>query len=158
MSAGANLKTPKVLVLGYGNPGRMDDGLGPAAATRIERLGWSSVAVHDPYQLSLEDSVDIAAHDIVWFIDAAKTGSAPFEERRLTAAEHIDFDSHHMNPESLLAIASHYCDRAPEAWLIGVRGYEFDFCEGLSIRAENNLEQAVAFLTRRIGERIGVLQ
>lgn len=158
MSAAANLKTPKVLVLGYGNPGRMDDGLGPAAAARIERLGWSGVAVNDPYQLSLEDSIDIAAHDIVRFIDASKTGSTPFEERRLAAAEHMDFQSHHMDPESLLAIASHYLDSAPEAWLIGVRGYEFDFCEGLSTRAEDNLEQAVAFLTWRIGERIGVLQ
>jgi hydrogenase maturation protease len=153
-----DLKTPKVLVLGYGNPGRMDDGLGPAAAARIERLGWSGVAINDPYQLSLEDSIDIAEHDVVWFIDASKTGSTPFEERRLTAAGHIDFDSHHMNPETLLAIASRYCDKTPEAWLIEVRGYEFDFCEGFSIRAQDNLEQAVAFLRRRIGERIGVLQ
>jgi hydrogenase maturation protease len=30
--------SPRVLVIGYGNPGRQDDGLGPAAAAEIEKL------------------------------------------------------------------------------------------------------------------------
>jgi hydrogenase maturation protease len=28
----------RVLVLGYGNPGRQDDGLGPAAVAEIEKM------------------------------------------------------------------------------------------------------------------------
>jgi hydrogenase maturation protease len=68
----------KVLVIGYGNPGRQDDGLGPAAALRIGSLGWPNLRAFDGYQLNIEDALDVAAHDVVWFVDAAKTGEAPF--------------------------------------------------------------------------------
>ncbi|MBV8574206.1 MAG: hypothetical protein JOZ58_04080, partial [Acetobacteraceae bacterium] len=38
---------PRVLVLGYGNPGRQDDGLGPAAVAEIDRRAFPGVLVQD---------------------------------------------------------------------------------------------------------------
>ncbi|MFY9628574.1 MAG: hydrogenase maturation protease [Methylocystis sp.] len=155
MSEAISREPPKQLLLGYGNPGRRDDGLGPAAAARIAQMEWSGVAVVDPYQLSIEDALDITAHDIIWFVDATRTGPEPFELRRLAAKETIEFDSHNLDPATLLALAMLYFGRAPEAWLLGVRGYEFDFSEGLSQRARANLDLAVALLAHNISERMG---
>jgi hydrogenase maturation protease len=141
----------RVLVLGYGNPGRQDDGLGPAAAAEIEKLDWPGVTVCDNYQLVIEDAIDIAEHDVVWFVDAARTGAEPYEVCTLSPAFDIAFTSHLVKPEALLAIAGQYCGKSPEAYLLGIRGYDFEFLEGLTDRASSNLAQAVALIRHRIG-------
>jgi hydrogenase maturation protease len=142
---------PRILVIGYGNPGREDDGLGPAAAAEIERLGRPGVRVRDNYQLVLEDAADVAEADVVWFIDAARAGPEPFEIRRLAPAASSTFTSHLAKPETILAIAERYYGRSPEAWLVGIRGYEFDhFDERLTERAKHNLRQAVTHIGRII--------
>lgn len=136
----------RVLVLGYGNPGREDDGLGPAAAAEIEHLGRKNVSVVSNYQLAIEDVVDIAAADLVWFIDASTTGPAPFEIHRLSPSLDITFTSHLVKPEVLLALAKQYYGRSPEAYLMAIRGYNFEFFERLSDRGRDNLRQALSSL------------
>jgi hydrogenase maturation protease len=152
MTAAAGDK-PRVLVLGYGNPGREDDGLGPAAAAAIERLGLSHVTVSDNYQLVIEDAVDVAKASVVWFVDAARAGPEPYEIRRISPAGDIAFNSHSVKPEVVLALAREYCGRAPEAYLVGIRGYEFEFREGLTDRAYGNLQQAVDLMGSMIANR-----
>jgi len=147
---------PRVLVIGYGNPGRQDDGLGPAAAFAIDKLGWPNVSTLDNYQLAIEDAVEIAAHDVVWFVDASREGDAPCAVRRLSRAFDFTFTSHLVKPETLLAITDHEFGKCPEAHLISIRGYEFDFVEGLSDRACDNLTLAVALLRRRISHLLRV--
>lgn len=141
----------RVLVLGYGNPGRQDDGLGPAAAERIAGLAWPQVSVQDNYQLVIEDAIDIAQHDMVWFVDAARSGAEPYAIRRLAAVADLEFTSHLLKPETLLAIVERYYGKSPDAYLLGIRGYEFEFFEGLTERASDNLAHAVAAMHRRIG-------
>lgn len=152
----APIPSPRILVIGYGNPGRQDDGLGPAAASEIEKLKWPNMTTADNYQLVIEDAVQIAAHDSVWFIDAAREGDAPCAIRRLSPALAITFTSHLLKPEALLAIAEQYFDKSPEAHLLSIRGYEFDFLEGLSEQASSNLSLAVALLRRCIGSPLKV--
>jgi hydrogenase maturation protease len=146
--------TARVLVLGYGNPGRQDDGLGPAAASEIEKLAWQHVTVQDNYQLVIEDAADIAEHDVIWFIDAASSGPEPYGIRKLTAANHIAFTTHLLKPEALLAIAEQYYGKSPEAYLLGIRGYEFEFFEGLTDRARDNMAQAVAVMCQKISNLV----
>ena len=50
----------RVLVLGYGNPGREDDGLGPAFAAEIGQLGRQNVTIVNNYQLMIEDALAVA--------------------------------------------------------------------------------------------------
>jgi len=139
-----------IAVIGYGNPGRGDDGLGPAAAAELSRLKLPGVTVSDPYQLAPEDALDIANEDAVVFVDAAHVGPEPFFEEELLAAEAIDFDSHRLSPQTLLALAKRHFGKAPRAYLIGVRGYSFEFEEALSAQAAANLEAALAALLKRI--------
>ena len=49
----------RVLVIGYGNPGRQDDGLGAAVIERLEALGLEGVTVDADYQLNIEDAADM---------------------------------------------------------------------------------------------------
>jgi hydrogenase maturation protease len=96
-----------VLILGYGNPGRQDDGLGPAASAQIEALGWPNVTAHENYQLNIEDALDVADHDVVWFVDAARSGPSPFAFEALAPAASLEFTSHLVRPEAILALAHH---------------------------------------------------
>lgn len=149
------LAPPRILVIGYGNPGRQDDGLGPAVVRAIDGLGWSNVSTLDNYQLTIEDAVDVAAHDMVWFVDAACRGDEPYAIHCLSPSLDITFTSHLVKPQTVLAIADQQFCRCPEAWLVSVRGYEFGFHEGLSDRAHDNLTATVALLRRWIGHVSG---
>jgi hydrogenase maturation protease len=141
----------RMLVLGYGNPGRQDDGLGPAAAARIEARGWSHVTAYDSYQLNIEDAVDVAEHDVVWFVDATRTGPGPFTVQELSPASTLEFTSHLVRPEAILAMADQYYAAAPRAFLLGIRGYAFEFLEALTPEATDNLNRALAMLERELG-------
>lgn len=140
----------RVLVLGYGNPGRQDDGLGPAAAALIDDLGWPGVTAFENYQLCIEDAIDVAAHDIVWFIDASKVGETPFSVRELSAAPTLDFTSHLVRPETILALAQQYFGGTPQALLLAIRGYDYEFFEGLTPEANENLHLAVQMVSDEI--------
>jgi hydrogenase maturation protease len=141
---------PRILVLGYGNPGRQDDGLGPAVAAGIDRLGWSNITAYDNYQLNIEDALEVAEHDVVWFVDAAKAGPSPYDVRDLSPAPTIEFTSHIVAPEAILAIASQLYGKTPRAFLLAIRGYQFEFVEELTEGAADNLRVALNMLTDRI--------
>jgi hydrogenase maturation protease len=146
----------RVLVIGYGNPGREDDGLGAAAAQGIARLDLPGVSTLDNYQLVLEDAVEIAAHDAVWFVDASRDGDSPCAIHRLEPAFDISFTTHLMKPKTLLAITAQQFGRRPTAHLLSIRGYRFGFREGLSTRAAANLSHAIDLLAGCIGAPVGV--
>ena len=141
MSAGR-----RILVYGYGNPGRRDDGLGPALADRIEAGRTAGVSVDSAYQLAIEDAANIADYDAVVFVDANMEGPEPYSVRRLAPSANITFTSHLIGPESVLALCGEMYGKAPECWLLGIRGYAYDFGEELTDKARKNLEEAFAFV------------
>ena len=140
----------RLLVLGWGNPGRRDDGLGPAIIEELARLEIPGVTAESDYQLSLEAAADLAEAEKAVFVDAALEGPEPFEVRRLSPSANISFSTHAFGPESLLAVCEEAYRRAPETLLVGVRGYEFDIAEGLSSGAQANSRAALEFITRLI--------
>jgi len=136
----------RMMVIGYGNPGRLDDGLGPAFAERVTDLRLPSVTVEADYQLTVEDAVRIADYDMVLFADASVSGEEPFFCRPVVAVKGTEFSSHHVAPEQVLHLAASLFGVTPQAWVLGIRGYEFDeFGERLSEPARQNLDQAVKF-------------
>jgi hydrogenase maturation protease len=152
----SHLAKPRVLVLGYGNPGRQDDGLGPAAAAGIDLLGWPNLTAYDNYQLNIEDAIDVAKHDIVWFVDAAKIGPAPYAVHDVSPACTIEFTSHLVRPETILAIARQCYGGSPQAFLLAIRGYDFEFIEALTPAATDNLSAALAMLMDRLRDVQGL--
>ncbi len=137
----------KVLVIGYGNPARGDDGLGPAAIEAIEKLDIGGITVDADYQLTVEDAAQVAEHDVVIFIDAAMTGNVPYSFTRLEPKYQDSFSSHSIEPAAVLGLAKNLFHAHSEGYLLGIRGYSFPmFTETLTEKARENLIQAIAFL------------
>ena len=141
---------PRTLVLGWGNPGRLDDGLGPAFTEALAQALASpgDVAIDTDYQLTMEDAATVARYERVLFVDADRTGPAPFCMGRIgPSRDGSSFSTHSVTPGGVLALSRDLFDHEPEAWLLGIRGYDFDeFGEKLSERARLNLADAVNFV------------
>jgi hydrogenase maturation protease len=137
----------RVLVYGYGNPGRQDDGIGVEIATRLEKEA-QGIRVDCNYQLNVEDALMLSEFDAVIFVDASLDSGEPFEFRRIEPSMEITFTTHSMSPQSVLALCSELYDKNPDAFVLAVRGYEWDLQEGLTSRAQDNCEKAYEFLER----------
>ena len=138
----------RLLVVGYGNPGRGDDGLGPAFAEAVEKLDLPGVTVDVNYQLTVEITDAVARHPVVVFADAELRGPEPFWFRpvkpRVTPG--WSFTSHHLDPTAVLALAEEIFGARPVGYLLGIRGYAFEeLKEALTANAAANLAAAVQF-------------
>lgn len=142
----------RILVYGIGNPGRRDDGLGVAAAERIAGLGLSHVTCESNYQLNIEDAVLCSRHDVAVFVDASMETEEPFVLRALEPEPGAPAMSHAMTPGTVLAVAASVFGRAPRAYILGIRGHDWEVGEGLSPEARQDLEAAVGFLERFLVE------
>ena len=133
------------MILGWGNPGRLDDGLGPALVSAIEAVAAPGVVFESEYQLQVENAEAVARHQRVVFVDSDRAGAEPFSMRRIQPAKGgLSFSTHSVSPESVLALSRDLFGAEPEAWLMGIRGYEFDnFGEELSEQGQANLAAAM---------------
>ncbi len=147
------MRDEKLLVIGYGNPGRGDDGLGPALAERLELLRIPGVTVETDYQLSIEHAALAAEHDVVVFADAATDASAPFYFRPISGASGDACTSHAVTPGEVLFLARSCFGATPRGFLLGMRAQALDrFHEGLTSDAQAVLDSALEHLLRFIAE------
>lgn len=138
---------PSVLVIGYGNPGRGDDGMGPALVLALEKLDFEGVTLDADYQLKVEDSELISRYNVVVFADAAMEGREPFSFYRISPKANPGFTTHNLNPEGLLALTEEVFKATPRGYILGIRGYTFDeFSESLSGKGRENLQAALRFI------------
>jgi hydrogenase maturation protease len=148
----------KVLIFGYGNFDRQDDGVAwhvlAAVARRMSRAGPASPAEDFPptgnspdfmfeLQLTPELAETVALYDRVCFVDA-HTGAVPNEVNveELTSEFQSSPFTHHMTASTLLSFAATLYDARPPAILVSVRGYEFGFERALSERTASLSEEA----------------
>ena len=141
----------KVLVYGYGNLGRKDDGLGVMCAEAIEKwaeeekLDWLDVDTN--YQLNIEDADTISGYDEVYFVDASLEEIDNVEITEVDPSDaKIEFSMHAVSPSYVLHLCQKIFNKAPKTYLIHIKGYEWDFVEGLTPKAQENLEQAINWL------------
>jgi hydrogenase maturation protease len=98
-------KVAKVLLFGYGNPGRLDDGLGPAFIEAFEGRDLENVTLDADYQLTVEDAAAVAQHDVTIFIDASVNGAEPFFFEKLDPKSSATFSSHSVEAGGILGQA-----------------------------------------------------
>ena len=133
-----------IQVIGYGNPGRGDDGLGPAFAARIS--GFSNVRVCSDYQLTVDHALLIASATQVVFVDAMMGSDTPFEFGPMTPSTAQDLTSHSLSPAAVLALGSTLFEATPKGFVLGISGVAFGRVhEGLSPQARANLSLAEAY-------------
>jgi hydrogenase maturation protease len=161
----------KTLLIGIGNSGRQDDGLGPALVERLagklppERSivdlsaalsplapggpgvpAGDEVGAYWTYQLYIEDAASVRDCARVVFADAAFESAAPAELVSLDPSAEIAVTSHEMSAASVLALAEELYGKAPAGFLLKIRGAEWDFSEDLSAEGRRNLAEAERIL------------
>ena len=146
-----------VLVIGYGNTLRGDDGAGRRAATLIGERGKGgefgqcarplrAIAVH---QLLPELAEDIAHAARVVFIDAYATSdaAAPLRVEPIGGAEAASRCAHSGSPAALLALCAQLYGRSPQTWVVGIPAYDFAPGAAISPRTARHIDDAVAWCT-----------
>lgn len=138
----------RVVVIGYGNTLRGDDGIGWRAVEALKRSGVAAdttvMAVH---QLDPELARAVSEATLALFVDAAREGE-PGEVRcvAVTAGAPDSAFSHQLTPAALLALARSLYGVSPAAFEITMCGERFEVCEGLSPICEAALPRLVTVL------------
>jgi hydrogenase maturation protease len=135
-----------ILVIGYGNSLRSDDGIGWHAAARLAgdtRLGGAVVLQR--HQLTPELALDVSGASLVIFVDAVdgdEAGSITVRRLDQPAATGSAW-SHHLEPASLLALARDLYGTSPEAFGVSVGTATLDVGDRLSPPLERALAGVV---------------
>lgn len=141
--------TPPVLVFGYGNPSRGDDGLGPAFVHELsclcaEEVARGEVQLLTDFQLNVEHSLDLVGRSSVYFVDATLTGQAPFVLSRISPVRDVFVSTHRLSPGAVLqTLMQLQLGAVPETWVLAIRGECFDLGAPLSRGARAHLKAAV---------------
>lgn len=149
----------KILIIGYGNPNREDDGVAWHILQKLAtyfNVPLASILVPDEFdpahyphlvftlQLTPEMSEAMAQYDLVCFVDA-HTGVYEEEVRvaPITPAYQTSPFTHHLTPESCLSLAKTLYGHAPQGMMVSVRGYQFGYKTELSDRTALIADEAV---------------
>ncbi len=146
-------ETKRLLIYGYGNPGREDDGLGAAFINRMEAALNASpnpaISLDCNYQLNIEDAERISSFDTVLFVDASQEEDVnDFKISRVDPSNaRIEFTMHAVSVPFVLDLCQRMFGKTPVTYLLHIRGYGWGFKEELTLKAKNNLEEAFNFVS-----------
>lgn len=156
----------RVLVIGFGNTLRRDDGAGVVAARLLAadaRLAADDVVVREAYQLLPEMALDLGEATLAVFVDAdarGLPGSVEIRQIDPLSAARTDADargepgasSHHVGAGELVALAAELTGHAPRAVAIGIGVADLELGEGLSPAVEAALPRVVEIVARLVAE------
>ena len=146
------MDSEKIIIYGFGNPGRQDDGLGPALISRLEEENIQNIKTESNYQLNIEDALLISEFSTVIFIDASVNCKEPFSYYEIEDVEEFTFTTHSISPGSVLALCKKLFGKYVKSFILEIRGYEWSLAEGLSPMAQENFEKAYDFLRNKVNE------
>jgi hydrogenase maturation protease len=137
----------KILLIGYGNPTRMDDGVGWYIAKMIRENIGDKIDVMEADQLSVEMIEDIKDRQVVIFVDAHV--SEKDDWIRISEVQpdtKLGLTAHIVSPSNLLSICQSIYNKYPKAYLYSVKGVNFDFGEELSEQTRKSADEAIKLL------------
>lgn len=138
-----------ILVIGYGNPLRGDDGVGRVVLEHLRRAAPSDrVEYLTCHQLTIELVEPIRRAGLVLLIDAAAGDPPGVTACQIVTPEQESAPTllHYMTPGSLLAGAAALYGAAPPTLLWTLTGASFEYGEGLS----DPVQQAIPALVARL--------
>lgn len=149
----------KAMIIGYGNLDRQDDGVAwHVMADSLAMLGvsrpldcYSDLQIETPtadfrfmLQLDPEIAQTLASYPRVCFVDACVNDlEHGFKLEKIEAQYQPSPMTHHMTPETCMAICEALYQKSPEAMLLSVSAYEFNFSNILSKQTQAHLAPAV---------------
>lgn len=150
----------KILLVGYGNPLKADDGLGCHVARQIGHhlRGDERLEIVPCHQLEPEVAQKIAESEFVIFVDATTEGE-PGTISETTVTPDPAFNGKFgtsMTPATLLAAAQALHQNCPPAVLFNMTGWCFDFGEQMSTVVGERLQGLIRMIEKTIREHEAV--
>jgi hydrogenase maturation protease len=136
----------RIVVIGIGNSGRGDDGLGWKFAERVEELFHDRCDVEYRYQLQVEDAQLIEPYEAIIFVDATQEAhEGGFSFVPCEPSQDYFFSTHIQSPGAILSLANFLYGKTADAFLLSISGVEWGMKMFLSETAEVNLEAGLKF-------------
>ena len=147
-----------VLIFAVGNESRGDDALAPLLLRRLDawlqKEGRSAdFELIEDFQLQVEHAMDIAGRRLVLFIDAGMDTPAPYAFYRAQSRDASTPYRHALTPEAVLAVYQQvYREAPPPAFILCIRGEQFELGSSLSPAADSRLNSAMNFMQQLLQE------
>lgn len=143
---------PPVVIFAVGNPSRGDDAIGPELCGRLEK--WleneglaDQFELIEDFQLQIEHALDLQNRQLALFIDAGANTATPYTFQRIVPATGIAHTTHELPPAAVLQVYLQTEGSVPPpAFVLCVRGEDFELGEPLSTAAESHLAAAFKLL------------
>lgn len=142
------LQPSKILVLGYGNTLRSDDGVGPLVAETIAGLQLPGVETLVAGLLTPELADPISRAGTVVFVDAAVDAPREAQLRPCAPAESSQIMAHAADPKTMLALARDVFGHTPQAYLLTIPVENLAIGEQLTPFAREGMVRAVELIRR----------
>jgi hydrogenase maturation protease len=132
-----------LLIIGYGNTLRRDDGVGPKVAETIAELALPGVRTLACALLTPELAEAASQASVVIFVDAAVDAPREVRLRKLEPAKSSQVMAHAASPATLLALARDVFGHTPEAWWLTIPVENLAIGEEFSPLAQRGFETAM---------------
>jgi hydrogenase maturation protease len=132
-----------LLVIGYGNTLRRDDGVGPKVAEAIAALALPGVRTLACPLLTPELAEAVSQARLVIFVDAAVDTPREVQLRKLAPADSSQIMAHAASPTTMLALARDVFGHSPEAWWLTIPVEDLRIGEEFSPLAQRGFETAM---------------
>jgi hydrogenase maturation protease len=142
--------TKELLIIGIGNSGRSDDGLGWLMLDYIKKI-FFNVDILYRYQLQIEDAEILSHYRTVIFIDATKeVTESGFFFRSCHPNNGFGLTSHMLEPETILWLENELYKTVPTAFILGIEGEKWDLSLEPSEIGLLNLRKAAALIEKNL--------
>ena len=132
-----------LLIIGYGNTLRGDDGVGPRVAETVAAMNLPGVRTLGCPMLTPELSDPIAQARVVVFVDAAVDAPKEVQLRPLDPGDTCQLMAHAADPRTMLALARDVFGHAPKAWWLTIPAVQMEFGEVLSPETQCGMKDAI---------------
>ena len=145
----------RMLIIGYGNSLRADDGAGIAAVRRIAER-YPGVHCKMVHQLGPELAEDIADYKTVVFLDASVEAKEVTVNRIPLPVSMGPMHTHIATAPGVLALAGRLYDASPlHAYIVHIPASSFEFGESCTPETIRHIEHSVESVGRLIDQYAG---
>lgn len=147
----------QVLVIGYGNDLRGDDGVGQRVAETISAQNPPQVTAIAVPQLTPELAELLTTVELAIFVDVYPSDDRQdIQVSRLEPLPTSMLMAHTSDPRSLLALTVAIYGQCPPAWLVAIPGIDFELGDPISPLAESASAIAIQDIDRLIQDFVEV--
>jgi Ni,Fe-hydrogenase maturation factor len=98
------------------------------------------------YQLNIEDAATISSQDSVIFVDASREDIEEFVLTEITPSSKVEFSMHSVSAAFVVKLCNDIYYKTPKSYLLHIKGYEWEFKQGITPNAIVNLNKAMDFI------------